>query len=216
MAAAYSWFESRAKGVVMFGNMRVLAVVLGLAMLPVLPVRAASESTGAPEFSPQQIAGAVSKLISATIGDCAVVFSKSSAHKHYSLADIEWMILPAVVTGQVYVAEAQHKENGARVPVAVVLWARVSAETDQRLTANFGQKIRLRPGEWQSGDIFWIIDVAGDPQAIEIALRQLSVTVFKDVPTRIVVADTQGQPSVAFLQDVIRPTPHDNTVARAG
>ncbi len=48
------------------------------------------------------------------------------------------------------------------------------------------------------------------------ALRQLAVTVFKDVPTRIVVADTQGQPSVAFLQDVIRPTPHDNTVARAG
>ncbi len=155
-------------------------------------------------------------VLAAADYESSVVFSKSPAHKHYSLADIEWMVLPAVVPGQVYVAEAQHKEIGARVPVAVVLWARVSAETDQRLTASSGQKIRLRPDEWQSGGIRWIIDAAGDPQAIESALRQLAGTVFKDVPTRIVLADTQGQPSVAFLQDVIRPTPHDNTVARAG
>ncbi len=160
---------------------------------------AVAEPTGAPEFSPQQIAGAISKLISATIGDCAVVFSKSPAHKHYSLADIEWMILPAVVTGQVYVADAQHKESGARVPVAVVLWARVSTETDQRLAASPDQKIRLRPDEWQSGDIFWIIDVAGDPQAIEIALRQLAATTFKDRPAKIVSVDAQGRPRVELL-----------------
>ncbi len=178
--------------------------------------RPAAEPTGAPEFSPQQIAGAVSKLISATIGDCAVVFSKSPAHKHYSLADIEWMILPAVVSGQVYVAEAQHKEIGARVPVAVVLWARVSAETDQRLTASSGQKIRLRPDEWQSGDILWIIDVAGDPQAIESALRQLAVTVFKDRPAKLVMADAHGKPSIAYLQDLISHPLCTEPVVRAG
>ncbi len=33
----------------------------------------AAEPTGAPEFSPQQIAGAVSKLISATIGDAVTI-----------------------------------------------------------------------------------------------------------------------------------------------
>ena len=169
-----------------------------------------------PEFTPQQVAGAVSKLISAAIGDCAVVFSKSQAHKHYSLSDIEWMILPAVVTGQVYVAEAQHKESGARVPVAVVLWANVSAETDQRLTANTGQKLRLRPDEWQSGDIPWIIDVAGDPTAAMGALCQLAATVFKDKPTKIVIADTQGQARVSDLQDAIAHLPEARTDARAG
>jgi hemolysin-activating ACP:hemolysin acyltransferase len=47
------------------------------------------------ELSPQQVGAAVSKLISATVGDVAVVFSRSNAHKHYSLVDLEWMILPA-------------------------------------------------------------------------------------------------------------------------
>ncbi|NOT72212.1 MAG: toxin-activating lysine-acyltransferase [Hyphomicrobium sp.] len=169
-----------------------------------------------PGFSPQQVAGAVSKLISATIGDCAVVFSRSTAHKHYSLADIEWMILPAVVTGQVYVAEAQHKESGARAPVAVVLWASVSVETDQRLMANIGQKIRLRPDEWKSGDVLWIIDVAGDPTALAGALRQLAVTVFKDRSVKIVISDGPSQLRVADLHEVNTPTPHSNTGARAG
>ena len=107
----------------------------------------ATKADPPPEFSQQQVGAAVSKMLSATIGDVAVVFSRSAAHKHYSLGDIEWMILPAVVTGQVYVAEVEHKEHGARAPVAVVLWASVSADTDQRLTANAGQKIRLRPDE---------------------------------------------------------------------
>ncbi len=177
---------------------------------------AAAEPTGAPAFSQQQIAGAVSKLISATIGDCAVVFSKSPAHKHYSLADIEWMILPAVVTGQIYVADAQHKESGARVPVAVVLWARVSTETDQRLAASPAQKIRLRPDEWQSGDITWIVDAAGDSTAIAGALRQLAATAFKDTPAKIVMADAQGQPSVGLLQNVIARATDADTTARAG
>lgn len=176
----------------------------------------AAEPTGAPEFSPQQIAGAVSKLISATIGDCAVVFSKSPAHKHYSLADIEWMILPAVVTGQVYVAEAQHKESGARVPVAVVLWARVSAETDQRLAANPGQKIRLRPDEWQSGDIAWIVDVAGDPTALMGALRQLAATTFKDRPAKIAMADAHGHPRIGFVHDIVSNAFDAHAEARAG
>lgn len=167
-----------------------------------------------PGFSPQQVAGAVSKLISATIGDCAVVFSRSPAHKHYSLADIEWMILPAVVTGQIYVAEFEHKEHGARAPVAVVLWASVSVETDQRLTANIGQKIRLRPDEWKSGDVCWIIDVAGDPQAIASALRQLAATVFKDKAVKIITAEA-GATLIVDLHDIIHATPKAGT-ARPG
>ena len=47
-----------------------------------------------------QVGAAISKLISASIGDLVVVMSKSPAHKHYSLADIEWMVLPPVLAGQ--------------------------------------------------------------------------------------------------------------------
>ena len=75
-----------------------------------------SNTSAVPELSRQQIGEAMSKLISAHIGDICVVMSRSPAHKHYSIADIEWKVLPAVLSGQFYVAEAEHKEHGLRAP----------------------------------------------------------------------------------------------------
>jgi hemolysin-activating ACP:hemolysin acyltransferase len=154
-------------------------------------------------FSSQQIGGAISKLISASVGDVAVVFSRSASHKHYALADIEWMILPAVMTGQAYIAELQHKEHGARAPVAAVLWASVSAETDQRLSASLTQKLRLRPDEWKSGEILWIIDAAGEPRAIAGALAELAQTQFKDKPVKLIMPDAVGKPHIDDLHALL-------------
>jgi hemolysin-activating ACP:hemolysin acyltransferase len=159
--------------------------------------------TSSSEFSPQQIGGAISKLISASVGDIAVVFSRSASHKHYTLADIEWMIVPAVVTGQAYIAELQHKDHGARAPVAAVLWASVLAETDRRLSANLSQKIRLRPDEWKSGDILWIIDAAGEPRAIAGALAELAQTQFKDKTVKLIMPGADGKPRVDELHALL-------------
>ena len=84
-------------------------------------------------LDPAQVGAAVSRLFAASIGDMAVVFSRSAAHKHYSLADIEWMVLPPVAAGQFYVVEAMDKERGFRAPVAAVTWAFVSEEVDKAL-----------------------------------------------------------------------------------
>jgi hypothetical protein len=61
------------------------------------------------------------------------IFSRSPAHKHYSLADIEWTVVPPVAAGQFYVVEITDKERGFRAPVAAVTWALVSQEVDARL-----------------------------------------------------------------------------------
>ena len=94
----------------------------------------------------------------ASIGDIAVVFSRSVSHGHYSLADIQWMIMPPVVLGQFYVAELAHKENGARAPVAAVTWALVSPEVDQRLRAQAAERVTLAPADWKCGEILWLIE----------------------------------------------------------
>jgi cytolysin-activating lysine-acyltransferase len=155
------------------------------------------------QFTPQQMGAAVSKLVSASIGDIAVVFSRSVAHKHHTFADLEWMILPAVVTGQAYIAELQHTEIGARAPVAAVLWARVSAETDRRLSAEPGRRIRLRPDEWAAGDILWIVDTAGEPRAIAGALAELAQTQFKGKTVKLVMPGADGKPQVAELHALL-------------
>ncbi len=178
-----------------------LVVMLGIAAGAADAAR--PDNSQAPAFSQQQIGAAISKLVSASVGDIAVVFSNSAAHKHYTLADIEWMILPAVVSGQAYIAELQHKDIGARAPVAVVLWASVSADVDQRLSANPNQKIRLRPDEWKSGDNLWIVDVAGEPRAIAGAFAQLAQTQFRDRAVKLVMPDATGKPHIGELHALL-------------
>ena len=147
-----------------------------------------------------QVGAAISKLISASIGDLVVVMSKSPAHKHYSLADIEWMVLPPVLAGQFYVAEATVSESGFRAPVAAVTWARVSVEVDARLRENAGKQIRLRPDEWSSGEIYWCIDLVGDIRGLNIALGWLLAGPFKDVACFTAMREADGSATIAELK----------------
>ena len=61
------------------------------------------------------------------------VLLRSPTHRHYALADLEWLVLPPLMTGQFRVAEASTHQKAA-IPVAVALWASVSAEVDKRLS----------------------------------------------------------------------------------
>jgi hemolysin-activating ACP:hemolysin acyltransferase len=138
-------------------------------------------------LDPSFVGAAQSKLVAASIGDIVVVLSRSSAHKHYSLADIEWMVMPPVIAGQFYVAEAADKERGFRAPVAVVTWAFVSEEVDQLLQEQAAPLRRLRPDEWKNGVIGWLIDAAGDSVGVRTALQWLAAGPFKEQPLKMTV-----------------------------
>jgi len=70
-------------------------------------------------LDPADLGNAASKLFAASIGDMVMVLSRSPAHKHYSLADIEWMVLPPAAAGQFYVVEVMDKKSGFRAPIAL-------------------------------------------------------------------------------------------------
>lgn len=158
-------------------------------------------------LDPAQVGAAVSKLFAASIGDIVIVLSRSPAHKHYSLADIEWMVLPPAVAGQFYVAEAAHKERGFRAPVAVVTWALVSEEVDRRLEvqANAEQasaRVRLRPDEWKGGSIGWLIDAVGSAAGVKAGLQWLIAGPFREKALKVVVRDEGGAARVSTLVDL--------------
>jgi cytolysin-activating lysine-acyltransferase len=140
--------------------------------------------------------------VSASVGGIAVVYSRSPTHKHYSLADIEWLILPAVLSGQFYVVEAANDQTGFRGPIAAATWAFVSPEVDARLSSDFSHRIRLRPGEWKCGEIGWIVDWAGDPRGVSAVIGWLKAGPFRDRNAKIVVRELGGQARVAALDDV--------------
>ncbi|MCB1514330.1 MAG: toxin-activating lysine-acyltransferase, partial [Hyphomicrobiaceae bacterium] len=98
---------------------------------------------------------------------CITALKKRLIHPtHYDIADLEWLVAPAVASGQFSIAEAQSKETGFAVPVACVIWASVSDEVDKRLMTEARQPLRLRADEWASGDVAWLVEAVGDPAAV--------------------------------------------------
>lgn len=171
-------------------------------MLEIPECLPAPSSNATRALEKKQASAALSKLISASIGDITVVMSHSRAHKYYALADIEWLVLPAVVADQFYVVEAVSKEHGFRVPVTCVTWASVSNEVDQRIRKASARRIRLRPDECNSGEHIWLVDMAGDPRALSGALKTLIETRFKGKQVNVATHSADGVVRVQTLAEL--------------
>jgi cytolysin-activating lysine-acyltransferase len=75
----------------------------------------------------------------------------------------------------------------------MALWASVSADVDKKLSENLHLPIRLRPDEWRSGDVLWLIEAVGDPRAVPQLLKQLVETTFKGREVKIRVVGENGK-----------------------
>ncbi len=118
------------------------------------------------------------KLATANFGGAISLLMRSPAHRHYTLTDLEWCLVPALALNQFMVAEAK-LPDGQAVPVALVLWARVSVEVNARLLAAPRYPIRLHPNEWQSGDVIWIVDAVGEQKAVQQCIEGLAKSAFQ-------------------------------------
>jgi cytolysin-activating lysine-acyltransferase len=122
------------------------------------------------------------------------------------LAELEWLVLPPLMSGQFRLAHLQMQETqegkpqpGMLVPVAVALWARVSAAIDAELTEKLDQPVRLPADKWSSGDKVWLMAAAGDPRTIPTFLEQLAKTDFKDQEVKMRRRGPDGKVVIARL-----------------
>lgn len=176
------------------------------AAAPVSTARAAQAAPG-PGISPEEAKkrAAMAKHIAASFGEIVTLLMRSPAERGHTLKDLEWMVAPALMTGQYAVADAQSKENGAVMPVAAVLWAFVSPAVDQRLSVMADQAVVLAPNEWRSGDIPWVVLALGDTKIVGGLLQQLSKTVFKDKSAKIRARGPDGKMVVGRLEISANP-----------
>jgi hemolysin-activating ACP:hemolysin acyltransferase len=141
--------------------------------------------------------------LAVAFADIVGALMRSPSHKHLSLADVERLVVRPLRSGQYRVARAKPPKEGAAAPAAAVLWASVSPEVDKRLSENLSAPIRLRPDEWTSGEILWLVEAVGDPRLAARLLQDLNEKVLKDREVKMRAPGKDGKPAAQTLQRVI-------------
>ncbi len=154
----------------------------------------AAGQAGPPQISAREVHFAVA------FTRITAVLMRSNPYRHSSLSDLEWLVLPPIMTGQFAILDAQ--VNGQTVPVALALWASVSAEVDQRLSDPTLPTLRLKPDEWRSGEILRLIDAVGDGNAIPHLLQRLNEGPFAKREVKMRRAGSQGITTIARLSEL--------------
>ena len=133
------------------------------------------------------------------------VLMRDANFRNMRLADLEWLVLPPVMAGQFRLGHAMRpagktqKGAGISVPVAVALWARVSPDIDKGLSEALDKPVHLRPNQWASGNILWLMAAAGDPRAKPHFLKQLAETEFKGQHVKMRLRGPDGKVVVKAL-----------------
>ena len=142
----------------------------------------------------------LAKQLSSAFGDIVTLLMRSPSERGRTLADLEWMVVPAMQTGQFAVAEGQAQQTGVVAPMGVVLWAMVSEAVDRRLSSQLDQAMKLDAAEWKSGDIPWIVAAFGEPKVVNQLFQQLSKSVFTKTPAKLRARDKDGKPFIGRLE----------------
>lgn len=164
-----------------------------------------SDLTSASAQMSRQQAAAVSAQHSVALGKVVTVFMRTSRYRELYLSDLEWLVMPALATGQYLIAERQDRSTGMAIPVSVVLWATVSDVVDQGLASNAGQPARLQGDEWKSGAIPWLVAAAGEPRGVAGLVKALVERQFPETGLKTLARGADGKPRVRTLHKSTSP-----------
>lgn len=134
--------------------------------------------------------GAAKPTVSHMLGEVTWLLSQSPTHKHFTIGDLEWLVMPAILLEQFRVF------HGDKHPLGFALWANLSEAAEARFKAQVeaGGGARLRPDEWKSGDRLWLIELVApfatpDNKLQEAMLADLVQNVFAQRKFKFHVTD---------------------------
>jgi cytolysin-activating lysine-acyltransferase len=150
--------------------------------------------------------GALGLRMAQSFAQIVAVLMRDPSYKSLRVTDLEWLVLPPVMAGQFRLAHAtapadsaQAQQGGSLVPVAAALWARVSPQVDKALSETLDKPVQLSQAAWTSGDIPWLMAVAGDRRATQAFLRQLQENEFKGKQVKMRLRGADGKLVITSL-----------------
>jgi cytolysin-activating lysine-acyltransferase len=102
------------------------------------------------EAAPAGVAPTVSHML----GEMVWLLTRSPLHRCFSLADLEWLVMPALIHEQFYMFR-----DGDQ-PIGLALWAKCAPESAAKLEAGIIEpENHLTLEEWNGGNQIWLVDL---------------------------------------------------------
>lgn len=133
--------------------------------------------------------------VAEAFGQVVWLLSQSPVYRRLAVQDVEAAFLPPIVAGQVRIfrlgegalanlgADRDGLPNSAgleKTPLAVAVWARVSAEGEARLQAGEA----LRPDDWTGGQRLWLVELVSPFSSAAAGVDELLIADLMQGPFR--------------------------------
>lgn len=141
----------------------------------------------------QKVSGAQPQLtVSDVFGQITWLMTQSKTHRNFFISDLEWMVMPPVLLKQFRLFP------GKTQPLGCALWAKLSAEVEQRLEAGVA---RLAPQDWNSGDRLWLVELLAPFGHQEKMIEDLKTTIFAGQQFKMHSVTADGKRKVVTVGD---------------
>lgn len=151
----------------------------------------AARDPAAGQFDPEvaEKIAAVRAKVYETFGKVALAMMALPRYRHQSVADLNHILLEPLMRERVAIASAAKKEGVAVEPLTgIAFWASVSEEVDAKIREQIKAgvfPVRLKPEDWASGSINWLLDVIAPNQRLATAVIANFRQVVKEGDMRI-------------------------------
>lgn len=145
---------------------------LGAAAAPAAAMPAGAPGTAGPSGAAGVVEGQKDAL--SAFAQIVTMLMRAPEARGLTLADLEWLVVPALKHSQAVIAEVRNPNGAGKMPMGLLLWASVSAEVDQRLQHDPAVLPRLAPEEWTSGPNKWVVAGLGNKEVVQAMLGQLA------------------------------------------
>ena len=117
--------------------------------------------------------------VSHILGEMTWLLTQSPLHRALAIGDLEWLVMPALLTEQFYLFR-----DGDR-PVGLALWAKCGPAAEKKLEGGMIEpENRLTLQEWTSGDTIWLVDLIAPFATAENRQREVMMADLISAPLK--------------------------------
>jgi hemolysin-activating ACP:hemolysin acyltransferase len=132
--------------------------------------------------------GEIRSKLSTAFSQVTLAMMTTPRYRHMAIADLEWLVLEPLLRDRIAIAHSRKEADDQSGIVGFAIWAKVSDEVSGKIEeqAKAGTfPVRLRGGEWASGETIWLLDVVAANRQLATAVLVNFGQLAKGAPVRI-------------------------------